>query len=999
MGVKSSFAERMKGVGVLIICFLLINSFRASATHLRAGEIVVTRVGCSNQWSITIRVFTKSKDTDVLFGGDNTAILDFGDGSTPAFVPQQQNNIRYDLDPNGYIATAQWTAPNHTYSPGVYLISYKEPNRNQGVVNMDNSVNTEFYLETLITIDPFLGCDNSPQLSVPPIDRGCVGVTWFHNPGAFDSDGDSLSYELVIPFQDRNTTVANYKDPADTKFYLNYNSGNEAKNGQPSFKMDARDGTITWDAPGSRGEYNIAFNVREWRKVKGTWFMLGYVRRDMQIIIDECKDQRPDLIIPEDTCVVAGTILKADIIGTDPDGDPVKIEAFSEILNFAPAQSPAVVSPAPAFRSTQTHPDTLHFTWNTTCEHIKEQPYQVVFKITDSAPLSGTVEHLATFKTWFIRVVGPAPEWKSAQLTPQRYANLEWKDYKCQNADSMQIWRRNGKIDFEPDNCETGMPPFLGYELIDVVPIKDINNIPFDKYQDRNGGKGLARGATYCYRLVAVFPQPKGGESYVSKDTCIGPILADAPIITNVTVDKTSTSDGKITVRWRKPYDLNPATFPPPYKYNVYRGVGFAGPPGGTTVYSGTDTTFVDTGLNTQDNPYNYTVVLSDGTGTIVDTSAVASSVRLDAKAQIHQIKLDWAAFVPWSNQVQLYPRHLIYRGKEGDTESQLIKIDSVNVTAQGLTYTDHGQYQNIPLEDDQVYCYRVMTRGSYGNPKIKEPLINFSQIICSQPGDSIPPCKPDTPLALSQPDCDTYWSDPSTCGKNVFSNTINWSRGSDAACRKDVAYYNVYRSQVMGGDFALIGSVQDTVFTETDIAATEINRLARCYKISAVDHSGNEGELSDAVCFDACPYYELPNMFSPNNDNCNERFSAYSNNSRYLAESSPDGAAGNCTISERDQLKCARFVRSVIFHVYNRWGKEVYYYEGGITDNDGAGNTGNSNTEGRANSIYIDWDGRDKNGVELATAVYYYMAEVTFDVPDPRKQHKIIKGWVHLLR
>lgn len=970
----------VKRVGALMIFFLVVNSYKALATHLRAGEITVENVGCTDQWKITVRAFTNTKNTNVLFGGDGTAILDFGDGSTPFQVPTVPNTIRTDLAPDGSIATASYTV-THRYSPGTYLISYKEPNRNQGVLNMDNSVNTEFYIETLITIDPFFGCDNSPQLSVPPIDKGCVGVTWFHNPGAYDPDGDSLSYELVIPFQDRNLTVTNYKDPADKKFYVNYNSGDEAGTGPPYFKIDSRDGTLTWDAPGAVGEYNVAFIVREWRKIGGVWYKLGYVRRDMQIIIDDCKNRRPDLILPKDTCVVAGTLLKAIILGIDPDKDPVKIEAFSEILNLAPAQSPATVSPAPAFRPTKDHPDTLHFVWNTTCDHVKEQPYQVVFKITDNSP-NGS--QLATFKTWFITVVGPAPKWEKAELTPKRDVNLEWESYQCQNAQSMQIWRRDSKIDFVPDNCETGMPPFLGYTLVDVVPIKDANNIPLDKYQDTNGGKGLARGATYCYRLVAIFPQPRGGESYVSKDTCIGPILADAPIITNVTVDKTGTSDGKITVRWRKPFDINPVSYPPPYSYDVYRGVGFAGAPSATSIYSGTDTTFVDTGLNTENNPYNYTVVLRDAGGTILDTSAVASSVRLEAKAQIQQIELDWSAFVPWSNQLQLYPRHLVYRGKDGDTESQLVLIDSVTVTSKGFTYLDRGQYQSTPLDNDKIYCYRVMTRGGYGNPKIKDPLINYSQIVCTQPGDSVPPCKPLVPLALSQQDCADYLSDASNCGKNIFSYTINWSRAADPSCgtRNDVGSYNVYYSYTSDGDFFLLATnVQDTVFTESNIIPSPINPISRCYKISAVDRSGNESELSDAVCFEACPYYELPNVFTPNGDHCNDKFSAYSSSNRYNTGEESDYRC----VGVADEAKCARFVLSVVVHIYNRWGKEVFSYEG--------------SQDSEPNNIYIDWDGRDKNGTELASAVYYYSAEVTFDVPDPRKQHKVIKGWVHLVR
>ncbi|HEX6223619.1 MAG TPA: gliding motility-associated C-terminal domain-containing protein, partial [Chryseolinea sp.] len=79
-----------------------------------------------------------------------------------------------------------------------------------------------------------------------------------------------------------------------------------------------------------------------------------------------------------------------------------------------------------------------------------------------------------------------------------------------------------------------------------------------------------------------------------------------------------------------------------------------------------------------------------------------------------------------------------------------------------------------------------------------------------------------------------------------------------------------------------------------------------------------------------------------------------------------------------------ARFVESVIFRVYNRWGQEVYSYEGSIRD--------------EFSTIYIDWDGRDHGSNLLSTGVYYYVAEVTFDIVSPDKT-KTIKGWVHLVR
>src|SRR5690606_18371275 len=99
-------------------------------------------------------------------------------------------------------------------------------------------------------------------------------------------------YEFVIPFRNRNETVAQYRDPNDQSFYTNFGSGNEAGTGPPTFTINPVDGTITWDAPGAQGEYNIAFIIVEWRNINGQWFRLGFVRRDMQIIVEDCDNER-----------------------------------------------------------------------------------------------------------------------------------------------------------------------------------------------------------------------------------------------------------------------------------------------------------------------------------------------------------------------------------------------------------------------------------------------------------------------------------------------------------------------------------------------------------------------------------------------------------------------------------------------------------------------------------------------------------------------------------
>lgn len=958
--------------GLTTLLLVCLASSISRATHLRAGEIIVERLSCTSlTFRITITVYTNT-GSDIKFGD---GILDYGDKSEPHKTPTIDNTIRTDLGPN--IGTVSYSI-NHTYSgPGRYVISYLEPNRNGGILNIFNSVETRFYMETVINIDPFLGCNNTPKLLVPPIDKACTGAAWFHNPGAYDPDGDSISFEFTVPKREKGQVVNNYRDPNKKEFYdaigLDYGTANETGDGAPSFEIDARTGTITWNAPGAPGEYNIAFLIIEWRKISNVWIKMGYVVRDMQIIVDDCSNQRPELEVPEDICVEAGTLVTQDIFGYDPDSDSVKIEAYSQVFEINPNPATTIPSPFKYLASSPINKARLIFNWQTDCEHVKEQPYQVVFKITDK-PAQGP--KLVQFKTWNITVVGPAPKWQSAQVNlGSRSASLKWEDYVCSNAKTMQVWRRVDQFAFEPPECVTGMPEFLGFQLIKQLPIGTT------QFVDTNGGKGLAVGAQYCYRLVALFEEQGGAESYVSQDICLDPILADAPVITNVTIDKTGRTDGVITVKWRSPFELSKAQFPPPYSYEVYRSEGFTGNLKITKPHPGrlSDSTYVDTGINTEDVIYNYQIVLYDGTNTKVDTSFSASSVRLETNPQVKRIALAWNADVPWSNQTQAYPRHLIYRGAANASESELTLIDSVDVGLFQYTYIDSGQYQSTPLKETQTYCYRVMTRGAYGNPKILEPLKNFSQIMCAQPNDEQPPCTPELAVSVSGIKCEETL-ETTSCGNNVFVNTLTWNRPVDESCKADTRSYNIYIANKIGDEFTLYKTdVRDTFFIDNN---ENLKSFARCYKISAVDRSGNESELSEEFCFDNCPNYELPNVFTPNGDECNEKFSAY--NDRVQVDEEGVGPCGPIDLSEL-RKKCARFVERVDFRVYNRWGQEVYVFTGMKGDD--------------AHTVYIDWDGHDNNGRALTTGVYYYQADVTFDVVDPAKQNRTIKGWVHLIR
>ena len=945
-----------------LVAFFLIHFFcleAVNASHIRAGEVIARRISnLTFEYEFTF-IGYRDTDTGIDFGGGN---FDFGDGTV---ISGDFDVLETQITAN--IVRAEFTLV-HTYqAPNSYIVSYSEDNRNGGISNMENSLNTPFYTETLIIIDPFFGVNNTPVLTVPPIDEGIPGARFIHNAGAFDIDGDSLAYYLVIPKMEKNSEVVLYRPLNHPDFYTNFGQGSEELT-PPTLDLDAAYGDLVWDAPGDIfnlessdcpngvsecAEYNVAFRIEEWRQIGGKWYRLGYVTRDMQIIVYEGDNEKPELEIPNPICVTAGDQVLQAIVGRDSDGHQVKIEAFGgpfEINSPATYESPNSL-PA-TFQDT---PGILNFEWNTFCGHIRERAYEVQFKVADN-PIESNIKvgpTLTEFGTWEITIVGPAPQGLALVPKSGRSIELAWDNYVCSNANEIEIWRRVGDFGLRIDDCEVGMPPYSGYSLIAKIPASETTFID----------ERLAPGANYCYRIVAQFPNPGRGTSYISKEVCLT-LETDAPVITHVDVLETS-EDGRIKIDWTPPYEIDATTFPSPYTYSLYRAAGFYLNDEVLVAEKISDTLFVDQlNLNTTGYAYAYRIALFDANNVFVDSSAVASSVQLNANPLLSAVELSWQANVPWSNNILAYPYHYIYRDRVNTSDPDLmILIDSVKISENGFEYLDDGRFNNTVLDDELIYCYALTTYGGYDNPILPTPLVNNSQVVCAQPNDNIAPCAP-LGVSVSNPyDCESG-NDTADCLEMTYENMISWVVNESIQCDDDVIYFRVYFSPTsLEQDFYLLDST-----IETSYQHLILNSFKGCYRITAVDRSLNESDFSNTSCIDNCPQFKLPNAFSPNGDGFNDTFTPLYN-------------TGKSNLGFENS-NCPRFILGVSFKVFDRTGKEVFdlQYE-------------------KEPSIFIHWDGKNNAGSPLAAGVYFYVSEVTFDVLPSGQQQKTYKGWIQLLK
>ena len=608
----------MKRKLLLILGFLFYFAFTARATHQRAAEITYTWLG-GNAYEFTLTCYTYTPSPAGL--QRDSLLVQWGDGLEEYIPRVVLQNLGEDYTLNVYKQI-------HNYSSsGTYTISMEDANRNFGVINVPNSVMVPMHIETELVINPFLGNNNSVQLLNAPVDKGCVGKLYFHNPSAYDPDGDSLSYKLVTCKGQDGIEIPGYTLPQASH----------------SIEIDPVTGELRWDAPILQGEYNVAIMVEEWRHgVK-----VGSVVRDMQILISACGNDLPEIQCDEQYCFVAGEQLDFVISASDPDGDNVTLSASGAPLELA--INPAMVNPETAFGM---HPE-MEFLWNTQYAHIRNTPYQLVIHARDD----GTPVSLTNVKTVTINVMAPKVQGFAVEVHGHD-ATLTWTTYPCPSAVSLLIYRKAGCDGYEPDACETGIRN--GYQLIATL-----NDASATSYSDLD----LPQGVTYEYRILAQFPD--GALSIVSDAACVE-LKNDSPLMTHVTNDSIDLVSGHVVTSWVQPKEID-AQFVAPFSYSLTRILD-----GETSVvYEGADTTFLDANIDLAEaNTLVYKVEMRDAQQQLMGTSATASAVMLSANGSNDAANLSWAESVPW-----IVDSTQVFKEKNG----RFVRIASV----MGMAYTD----------------------------------------------------------------------------------------------------------------------------------------------------------------------------------------------------------------------------------------------------------------------------------------------------------------------
>ena len=905
----------------IMILFLWCNY--AKATHNRAGEITYTQIG---DLSIRIKITTYTQTNSVAADRDSLLVF-WGDG-TSEYVYRTNGNGEGVPLPNN-IKLNEYEAEHSYPGQATYTVGFMDRNRVGNILNVNapNSIEVPFYVQTTFTFlsSQTNGVNNSAILLQPPVDVACVNEVFIHNPGAYDIDGDSLAYELGIPAMASNMNVPLYQFPDEI--------GAGADN---QISIDPVTGDFVWDSPKLLGQYNIAILIKEYRK----GVLINTIVRDMQIRVNNCtkddmSNQPPVIEGPDEICVVAGEVIDIDFDITDPNID-AEVELSANGGPFVVDTSAAVfTTDGNGYLPT---PRQANFRWETNCQHISRYGYQIVIKAED---LFCDVPSLTTLKTIQIKVVGPPPENLTTEAV-EGNIQLEWDfPYTCMNTANnffrgFSIWRKTSSEFIEQDTCSPGLSN-SGYEKI-VFLTRANNGIKY-RYLDTE----VDRGTTYCYRVQAEFAQETASgqlfnivESLPSNESC-EQLSRDLPLLTKVSVDRTNFTAGEISIEYIRPLpdQLDTLENPGPYRYELWRSINDlnnfqridAATQTAPNFFSPIDLSFTDQLLNTEEPSYYYRVDFYVGNSSaIYGESLPAENPFLTAQSLDRAVELTLRADVPWNNFQYIIER----------LNPQTLSFEVIDSVSEPF-YIDEG------LENEVQYCYRIKTIGNYGLEQTPSPLINYSNERCAIPQDNVPPCPPELNVTSI---CD---EDVSEIDLENLINTLNWINPDDP-CNEvmDIVGYRIYYAALQGEEKTLLEEIdQENIRAYDHRLSGSING---CYEVTAIDPNGNESAPSNEVCIDNCPAYVLPNTFTPNDDSFNDLYVPRVN----------------------------RFIESVEFNVFNRWGNKVF------TTTDPA----------------IKWNGQNLNGDDLNEGVYYYTCRVIESrVFGSGERPKLLRGDIHLIR
>ena len=363
----------------IIKCLFIIGFFgfitvETNATHIMGSDFTYQCVG-NGKFKLILKIYRDCRGIGLpgsasvridapgcgsqTVSAPNTGIADVTPKCATASGPCSPQNQRASkgIEEHTYEVDVDFTkAPYNTWAENgcckVYF-SWTSCCRNGAITT---GVTGSFYSYAMLDICNMKGsddtlCNNSPQLTNPPVAFACCNQPFTYNNGASDNkDYDSLSYEMTPALGTSRTNKITPTSPLTANNPMTVycppgvpNPCTPIPQADPpiGFFLDPETGDMIFTPTDCSEVGVIAIQVNEWRKdTNGVYKLIGITRRDIQVWVENCdKNNPPKLLGPYTHSVCEGDKLCFDVRSKD---DPV-------------------IVPPPGVSQT---PDTTFLSWN-----------------------------------------------------------------------------------------------------------------------------------------------------------------------------------------------------------------------------------------------------------------------------------------------------------------------------------------------------------------------------------------------------------------------------------------------------------------------------------------------------------------------------------------------------------------------------------------------------------------------------------------------------------
>ena len=386
--MKNNFTRAVLVFALPLFLFLNLATGKLYASHMMGADLTYQCLGGLN-YKLTLRFYRDCAGASA----PTSVVINMSSGCSAASsvtATQVGPPVEVSAICPTQISSSSCNGGNlpgvqqYTYSANVtlpvacanWVFSWSSCCRNYAI-NTGPGGNSIYVAATLNNI--VAPCNTSPVFSSYPVPYFCQGQNANYNHGAFDVDGDSLTYQMVMPLQAATTNVT-FNAPYSPTYPIATLPAN-------SFGFNNLTGQMNF-TPALVQQGVVAVRVFEWRN----GVVIGSVTRDIQLVTINCINNSNVQISPIQNLqgatsaggnynirVCAGNTASFTITASDPNAATI----LSMLANI-----PANMTGA-TFTTTGNNPKVGTFTWPTNASNIGYNNFTIT--VTDNnCPIPST---------------------------------------------------------------------------------------------------------------------------------------------------------------------------------------------------------------------------------------------------------------------------------------------------------------------------------------------------------------------------------------------------------------------------------------------------------------------------------------------------------------------------------------------------------------------------------------------------------------------------------